>query len=251
MADVKPTQEQILDNIKTLARAAELLDEQISQLKELKTDTSNRLNSLQVSTESQGRSIDAVVERLKALESINRQVSRLEGLITNTSNRVDGLQTSTDSQGKIIENMLERINAILPHVQGEVDRMSSYNQDLHSLFRERFEGIKQDLDGLRERDIRSLATKTDISEIASKLEALPKLEHLTDQNSPLATKNQLMEIQKELSYTKGLATAQIVGVVGTIVLLIGMWINFSSTLSKIPQVASPSPQPSEQPKASP
>ena len=195
------------------------------------------------------------IKRLtQATESFNQNISRLDNSIQRISDDIASLKISSDALTRDMVNIHEVSKNVLPQVRNEVDRMTSYNQGLHKLFIERLDGIKQDLDGLRDRDIKSLATTTELSEVNSKVESLPKLHDFTNEHSPLATKAQLLKMQEDTAWLKGAISTQFIGVIGAIALLIGMWINLSSTLSKVTQVSSPSPQQSTQtpqPKVSP
>ncbi|MEA5625839.1 hypothetical protein [Nostoc sp. UHCC 0251] len=178
----------------------------------------------------------------------------MDNSIQRISDDIASLKISSDALTRDMVNIHEVSKNVLPQVRNEVDRMTSYNQGLHKLFIERLDGIKQDLDGLRDRDIKSLATTTELSEVNSKVESLPKLHDFTNEHSPLATKAQLLKMQEDTAWLKGAISTQFIGVIAAIALLIGMWINLSSTLSKVTQVSSPSPQQSTQtaqPKVSP
>lgn len=201
------------------------------------------------------------------------------------------LEKPLDENRKAIDKLEKKVETILPSIRSEVDRMTNYNNELYELFKERLDGIKQDLNGLRDRDVRNLVTKGDfidlnskvgrlptlddltnkhsplatkidlsttqttLSELNSKVEKIPTLDDLTNEHSPLATKSKLSAIEENISFLKGRMSIQlwgeIVGIICTIGLILATWQNISS---KITQGLSPSlnlPTQKVNPKPSP
>lgn len=189
---------------------------------------------------------EEILKNVKILATLAQESKELSNKIDKLTGKTEYLQVSIDSQGRNLDTIIIFSNTILPSVRTEVDRMTSHSEELHKLFKERLDGIKEDINSLRDRDIKSLATQTSVSDVNFKVERLkdlPTMEQITqklvEENSPLATKTQLIKVREDIAWLKGVTTVQLFAVVIGLITIVFMLFNISSTVSKIPQSQTP------------
>jgi len=155
------------------------------------------------------------------LESIESQLSSIKETIVNITNfneESKSYRTSLEeSTKKNIDKIREDIDNVSTTCSREMESVSFYNKEVKTLFiekldtvKERIEGNRNDLKGIRERDLTALAKDSDVKNIGidlntvkDKVETLPTLESIRtewlDENSGLASKEDLNKTNKEVS----------------------------------------------------
>ena len=172
------------------------------------------------------------------------------------SQQIKKLEIDLTKQSKDLEKTNENVKSILSSVHTEVDRMDTFNTNLHSLFTERIDGIKKDVNGLIDRDIPALAKISDIHSIKDRLiklenniDNLPGLkeitENLTHDNSPLCTKEDLAKLTVQVAEIKGKSSINFWATIATMIsVLSGILLIYSRFPS--PQSVHVSPVPKTQ-----
>lgn len=217
---IKSTQEEILKNLKNINNFFGNFDENLPNFK------------------------DSITKVEKEFIRIEEQISLLNNSLDGQSNDLQELKNS-------VQNLKQQMEAILPSVRNEVSRMTNNNEDLHKLFNERFEnlkdrvdGIRQDVVGIRERELPRLATQESLTRIETKVDELPTMKEivkeLVDSNSPLATKSQLHKIDKDLAWVKGGLAINLVAIIGGLLVI---WLSVPKIQAVPSMLPAPSPSP--------
>ncbi len=210
------------------------------------TDINLYMDSLRRMTEALEQSFPTVKEKTQEIE---KQIKNLEAVLR------DQTQTSRETSENVRVIQTE-MKSILASVRIEVERMNTFNENLHSLFTERIDGLKKDVDGLIDRDIPTLARKSDLSQVNNQLEKveekinkLPGIQEITRElahnDSPLCTKDNLSDIAVQVAEIKGKLSINFWVTVTTVVSVLGGILLIYMRLPS-PQPATHSPAPPTQ-----
>lgn len=140
---------------------------------------------------------------------------------------------------------------VLPRVRNELDGINTTNKNLHKLFEERLDGIKEDVKGIRQSDISNLNLLFNqrLDVINSSLKNLPTIkeihENFTNENSPIATKTHLDDMKTRVSKIEGALSVNFWMITANILsVIIGIFVIYTHLQSlKYQQPTSiPSPQ---------
>ena len=185
---------------------------------------------------------------IRDVEGLTEELSQLDNNISSIKSELVKTNQFTEISTRKIESQINNIFITIDRIQKSIDNMSAQcsreiksmsflNEEVKRVIveqlevvKERLEGNRQDLKGIRERDLTALAKESTVSKIQIDLEAvqtrvneLPTLEsirqNLLDNSSGLATQQQLSKTNNQVNYLKGALNINLFATLAALVIL--------------------------------